>query len=84
MISCDACMTAEAIKKTKKIEDRDTNIKLQSQSLVYYICPNDLCKRKAPFYMLSRSKAPKTQQITGCKRTKKPVDLFDDTKGVLF
>ena len=37
-------------------------------------------KRRAPINMLSRSKAPKTQQVAGYKLREKPVNIFDGTK----
>ena len=35
-----------------------------------------LCQEKAPIYKLSRSKAPKTQQICGYRNTRKTNELF--------
>ena len=43
-----------------------------NKSIIYV----DMDKQKAPICMLSRSKAPKTQQITITDMLEKPVDFF--------
>ena len=40
-------------------------------------------KQKAPIYMLSRSKASKTQQMRVTNIREKPVDFFGGTKRVV-